>query len=142
LLSETIATPISAVLMAKDPWIPFWISSIIIVIGLCQAFLLPETLEVSKQKSLGDSERTFEQVSDEANRGWFGYIVHSIKDAAHSTGFIWKDVNVMLILFVFFVGTLGRQAMALLLLYVSKKYGWSIARVSRCFHVLRFANTR
>jgi hypothetical protein len=128
--------------MAKDPWIPFWLSLIINSIGFGLALLLPETLKASKQKSIGYSRRTSEQLSDEMNRSWFGHTVQGAKHVVDSTSFIWKDVNVTLVLFVFFVGTLGRQAMALLLLYVSTKYGWSIARVSHCFHFLHIANTR
>src|SRR5947209_4540301 len=47
---------------------------------------------------------------------------------------MFNNANIMLLLFVFFVASLGRQAMQLLLLYVAKKFGWSFARVSLAYN--------
>jgi hypothetical protein len=46
-----------------------------------------------------------------------------------STQFLSSNLNVSLLLLVFFVATLSRQAMALLLQYATKKYHWSYSKV-------------
>jgi hypothetical protein len=61
-------------------------------------------------------------------------VVAKISDSLNliieSTYFLSTNLNVSLLLLVFFVATLSRQAMALLLQYATKKYHWSYSKVS------------
>ncbi|KZF26174.1 MFS general substrate transporter [Xylona heveae TC161] len=132
LLSQIVATPIAAAMMSKSPWIPFLLSPVLFLVGMLLVLALPETLKVavastraSSMLSREEFERTREGEMLLKNR-----IVAVFRKFANSTQFMWQDINLLLLLFVFFVGNLGSQSMQILLQYASKKFGWSLARAS------------
>jgi MFS family permease len=62
------------------------------------------------------------------------HIMDELQSFYSSLQFIWRDWNFSFLLLTFCFAALGRQSMAFLVLYASKKYGWSIAEVFR-FHL-------
>ncbi|KAI9829497.1 MAG: hypothetical protein M1819_006317 [Sarea resinae] len=134
-LIRVISTPISAALMTKNTWIPYLLASVITILGTLLAFGLPETLELAVKSSraslleLADDENEAEDnvpvKGDIKSR-----VREGLREFAASTHFIWTNPSVMLVLFTFLVAVFEKQSILLLLQYVSKRFGWSIARAS------------
>jgi hypothetical protein len=123
-----IATPIAAAMMSKSAWTPFLLSSVVSFVGLGLGLLLPETLYMATQKQHSQAGEVEEDETSKASV--LSQMINQSKAAAKSASFIWKDYRIMLLLFAFLVSTLGRQAMSLLLIYMSTKFNWTIASVS------------
>ncbi|KUL91414.1 hypothetical protein ZTR_01496 [Talaromyces verruculosus] len=139
LTAEILATPISGLTMTEDPWLPFLLSSGVEFLALVVAILFaPETLCLMRPKSSGAS-RSSTTDSDESTtptkeipfvRTVVAKITDSLNLIKESTHFLSTNLNVGLLLLVFFVATLSRQAMALLLQYATKKYHWSYSKAT------------
>lgn len=139
LTAEIVATPISGLTMTENPWLPFLLSSGVEFLAVVVAILFaPETLPLMRPKS-GATTRSSTTDSIESTtptkempfvRTVVAKISDSLKLIIESTHFLSTNLNVSLLLLVFFVATLSRQAMALLLQYTTKKYHWSYSGVS------------
>ncbi|KAL3421494.1 ATP synthase F0 [Phlyctema vagabunda] len=135
LISEVVATPVSAALMSVDPWLPFLIGFGLTITGALLALLIPETL-VIKQKARSTiptgqvNEVAASSSEPTAPHSLVGSVWKELKILGHSAAGLWKDLNVILILVVFFVSYLGRQSVTLILQYASKRYHWTIAEAS------------
>lgn len=124
LISEAIATPISASLMSISPWLPYMIAFAMSFVGLFVALWLPETLK-------GKSVLTDDQPSiNEDHESDHGLLAH-LQKLREVGDFVRKNLNVFLILLCFFVASLGRQAIPLILQYGPKRFGWTIAKVRK-----------
>ena len=102
------------------------------VLGAALAFLVPETLPLvrsNSSESPDDSAQTGEDSENNAGKAVLDRIAKVARGGMETTKNICRSRNVLLLLFVFFVSTLSKQAMQLLIIYVSKRYQWSIARV-------------
>lgn len=132
MIAEVLATPVSAYLMTFDPWFPYVLGIILLVLGTTPALFLPETLEDAKAKrsiithgsDSGDSSET-EPVNKTATQE----VLRQMREFKESTKFIWRDSNVYLMVLVLFVSFMSRQSTNIIMQYASKKFDWSIARV-------------
>ncbi|OKL60951.1 hypothetical protein UA08_03240 [Talaromyces atroroseus] len=137
LTAEIVATPISGITMAGNPWIPFLASSGVEFLAVVVAiFFAPETLHFGRLKSmdaihssLNNNENTTTK-EQPLLKTVMVKVSHSLELFKESTNFLLSSLNVSLLLLVFFVATLSRQAMALLLQYATKKYHWSYSRAT------------
>lgn len=133
-LSEVLATPVSAYLMTFDPWFPYIHGLAIMTVGFLTALLLPETLEDAKgqfpKSFTGPQSESETELEPRAKTTVLRMVILEVRKFTESTQFIWSDIPVMLSLLVFFVSSISRQSATLLIQYASKKFHWSIARAS------------
>ena len=131
LTAEMIATPVSGAIMIVDPWIPYLAASGIELLAFVIACLFTrETLRRPTGASAVDSSLPLSTRKE----GSFGrLLVNRLKEnlnmVKQSTLFVRSSLNITLLVLVFFVATLSRNAMTLLLQYATKKYHWSYSRV-------------
>lgn len=137
LTAEIVATPISGLTMTGNPWIPFLASSGVEFVAVVVAILFaPETLHSFRNKpverprsSTNNSNETTSTKEIPFARTVVAKIWDTLKLLKESTYFLSSNLNVSLLLLVFFVATLSRQAIVLLLQYATKKYRWSYSKV-------------
>ncbi|KAI1851664.1 hypothetical protein JX266_003126 [Neoarthrinium moseri] len=132
LVGDIIATPLSALLMSKDPWIPYLIAGVLSFLGgIIPLLFLPETLS---KEHISDETAQFSPASDEST------VVGKSSPkkrtlASKSLEFISKirslaSSNVVAVLLAFFVASLGRQSTGFLLQYVRQRFNWSYEKAS------------
>lgn len=138
LTAEIVATPISGLSMTENAWLPFLLSSGVEFLAVVVAILFaPETLPLMRPKSSGtprsSTTDSYESIPPTKELPFVRTVMAKISDSLNliieSTHFLSTNLNVSLLLLVFFVATLSRQSMALLLQYATKKYHWSYSKV-------------
>lgn len=130
LIAELVATPLSALLMATDPWIPYFMySGLSLLIGTIPLLLLPETLP----KPAPETETRQDATSVYADREQ-----PTPPDAASSlptrSGLAsrfrpLRKRNVVAVLLAFFVSALGRQSTSFLLQFIRQRFSWTYEKV-------------
>lgn len=131
LLSDITASPLSAALMQKSPWLPWLIASGLFIVGvIVTVFLLPETLPPTNRGSRDEELAEGSVKGSVAQR-----LIAFAKTVSKLTSFMFQTSSVSLLLLSFFVASLARQSTAFQLQYVHKRFGWSYARVR--VHVIR-----
>lgn len=134
ILAEILATPVSAYLMTFDIAFPFVLGLIVTIVGFSPAFVLPETLSAAKAKrsARGDtaSINSGESAEISGKNELLRDIVCQFTEFKDSTRFIWQDTNICLMIVIMFVSMISRQSTYMLLQYASKKFDWSLAKVS------------
>lgn len=142
IVSEVLATPVSAYLMASDPWLPFMLGLGVSTLGSLAAFLMPETLNDAKSKI----DLTTVTSEDETQSSLNGktsvkqYIKGRFQDLQDSARLIIGSPAIAICLFALFVTSISKQSTSLLLLYTSKRFNWSIADVSDIMAVTFLSN--
>ncbi|KAL1869217.1 hypothetical protein Plec18167_007883 [Paecilomyces lecythidis] len=132
ILSEVLATPVSAYLMARNLWLPFMLGLGIAILGSWSAFMMPESLndarsKVSSTTMPGENEvRSYPAERDAVKQ----YIKGKVRDLHDSTQFIMSSPDVAVCLFVLFITSISKQSTSLLLQYTSKRFQWSIENSS------------
>ena len=134
ILAEILATPFSAYSMTFDLWYPYILGLIIIVLGSAPSIFIPETLDdaKAKMKSLHfdiESE-SYQSMEPPGKQSLSKEILQQAKEFKESTGFIWRDGNICLLILVAGVSFMSRESTNLMLQFASKKFNWSIGEVS------------
>ncbi|GKZ28292.1 hypothetical protein AbraIFM66950_003548 [Aspergillus brasiliensis] len=125
LVSEILATPLGALLMTKNIWLPYLLSPVFNAAGGLLLLLLPETLPRTPSPSRPSSpEETLDR------KDFRGRIKAGVDELRRSTAVIWKHRPVQLFLVVFLIAFLGMQVMKLLLLFAADRFHWTIAQAS------------
>ncbi|OJZ85575.1 hypothetical protein ASPFODRAFT_135977 [Aspergillus luchuensis CBS 106.47] len=124
LVSEILATPLSALLMMKSIWLPYLLSPVFNAGGGLLLFLLPETLPQTPPGQPPSSE----QASQRQN--FQGRVRAAVDELGQSIAVTWRHRPVQLFLVVFFIAYLGMQVMKLLLLFAVDRFHWTIAQAS------------
>lgn len=125
-IASFVASAISSPLMALNPWIPLFLGCGIVSIGLGCVFSLPETMNKVK---LSEAETPF---SDDSEAPWSSdftrvLISRNITRFIQPYSFLFTRPLLMLVFSAFAV-QFARKSLAFLTLYVSTRFGWSIAR--------------
>ncbi|PYH46505.1 MFS general substrate transporter [Aspergillus saccharolyticus JOP 1030-1] len=120
LISDILANPLSAVLMAHNVWIPCFLGLSIQALGTILLMALPETLSFARALS-PLAESTSDCVEEEERLTLRGRLVKNFRS-------IVSDRNVAGLVFGLLVLTISAESVDFLLQYVSKRYGWSIAK--------------
>ncbi|PWY90339.1 adenylate cyclase [Aspergillus sclerotioniger CBS 115572] len=136
LLSEILATPLGTLLMTRNVWLPYILSSVGTAGGGLFLLLLPETLPQAPPSSPSGTSR-----EEEADKGNIPDRVRAgVDELRRSTAVIRRHRSVQLFLFVFFAAYLGRQVMKVLLLFAANRFHWTIAQASFLISVRGFTN--
>ncbi|PWY64054.1 MFS general substrate transporter [Aspergillus heteromorphus CBS 117.55] len=131
ILSEVLATPVSAYLMTRDPWMPFMLGLGISTLGSLSAFLIPESLtDIKSKTSSPDEEETRPDPAGKGSVSVRQYIKGKLQALRDSIRFIMGKPAVTVCLFAMFATSISRQSTSLLLQYTSKRFEWSIANSS------------
>lgn len=119
--------------MTFDPWLPYLLGLVIILLGTILTVFLPETFEDAKAKLISDAYTMHGEVSEPGEvtvkRTFLNGVVHHLRELKKSTRFLWTDLNIGLVILMLLVTCMSRTGTNLLLQYASKRFNWSIARV-------------
>ncbi|KAK6063334.1 ATP synthase F0 [Seiridium cupressi] len=131
LISEVIATPLSAMLMLKNPWIPYFIYTGLTLLGrMVPLFLLPETLRKSTPEPEPSSCDTEEEDGRTAAANSSEPSLTSALSSSFSRFRPLMKRNVIAILLAFFASALGRQSTSFLLQYIRQRFNWKYEKAS------------
>ncbi|KAK2602823.1 hypothetical protein N8I77_009328 [Diaporthe amygdali] len=131
LIAEVVATPLSALLMARDPWIPYFMySGLTFLGGTIPLLFLPETLpkpspgaETSPCDTSEDEGQEQSAASDTAP-----FLPPQSTVASKFRPLVKR--NVVAILLAFFVSALGRQSTSFLLQFIRQRFNWTYEKAS------------
>lgn len=134
ILAEILATPVSAYLMTFDIVFPYVLGLIVIIVGFLPALILPESLPAAKAKRSAQKDTPSTRSEDSAGVSGkhevLRELARQLSEFKESTRFIWRDTNICLMIVIMFVSIMSRQSTYMLLQYASKKFNWSLAKVS------------
>ncbi|KAH8150986.1 uncharacterized protein LAJ45_05169 [Morchella importuna] len=125
LLSELVAPLLGSLLMSRNVWIPLLAGLAIQTLGIPIAALLPETKSAHPTTTDAESSEDEETAPPPKKEGESDY------RAVFS--FLLADLNTALLVLTFLIATIGRQALEILLQYVSKRYSWPLATANILF---------
>ncbi len=131
LIGEVVATPLSALLMSKSPWIPYIIYSILTILaGLIPLLFLPETLRRSPSKETESRASCDGDADDQQPAAADG--TPSTPTESPTTLSRFQPLvkrNIIALLLAFFVSALGRQSTSFLLQYIRQRFNWKYEKV-------------
>lgn len=133
LASELIAPPIGSLLMGRNLWSPMFVGLAIQSAGIGITLIMPETREFFKSIKYKDSSDPTEiqpilSSDNEDADTPLGKMPSRLKDYREALTFF-QDWNIFLLLLTFLICIIGQRSIQLLLQYVSKRYGWTLAHV-------------
>lgn len=130
LLSELVATPLSALLMAKDPWIPYLMySGMTLLSGTVPLLFLPETLPKSPSQTETPQDATSVDEDREQPASSDSDSLLPTKSTLVSRFRPLAKRNVIAVLLAFFVSALGRQSTSFLLQFIHQRFNWTYEKV-------------
>ncbi|KAJ5720497.1 MFS general substrate transporter [Penicillium malachiteum] len=136
LLAEALATPVSAYLMTRDPWIPYMLGLGIATLGAFSAYFMPETLSKAKPETSTETRLANEETQSQDSQSTSKYysirrfIIGKLRDLQRSTRFIMGNPDISACLFVVFITSITKQSTSLLLQFTSKRFHMTIAKAS------------
>ena len=104
----------------------------LVLLGSIFILFVPETLEDAKVKTIKsqDDGASGEDTMTADRKPVLQELIRSLREFTQATRFIWIDKNVRQMVLALFVTVMSRQSTNMLMQYASKKFHWSIARVS------------
>lgn len=130
LIAELVATPLSAVLMARDPWIPYFMySGMSLLSGTLPLLFLPETLPKPTPGTEALQDAT--SVNHDGEQPTPSAAASSLPTIPSLVSRLrpLKERNVVAVLVAFFVSALGRQSMSFLLQFIRQRFSWTYEKV-------------
>lgn len=133
--------------MAKSPWIPLLLALLFVTLCFGMTLALPETLPmkvptpknaaevvdpIDHHSRLPDHSIT-EQSEDSASEDEVAGLKkwrHRVRETRELFAFVTRDATVAALVFTFLISRVGRHSINLLLQYASKRYNWSLSKVS------------
>jgi MFS family permease len=123
LVAEMLAPLMAAKLMEKGDWLPLMLALAIQQVGICIAFLFPETLHL---RDLPEPKDDDDQTIELQPKGGHFTLKAQLHNFRVAYIFLKSDFQLGLVVFSFLANRLGRQAITLLVRYASKRYDWQI----------------
>lgn len=141
-VAEIVATPLGAMMVKSNPWTPYMLGAVIMLVGSLFVFVLPETLDrTDAQDSIHEENSEVYDESDESsqqlpakNETVAQVVIDKAREFISSSKFLWASPRVLISIVAVFAGSLDRSTAYLLLQYVSAKFHWTIAEV--CIHLI------
>ncbi|KAJ5719975.1 hypothetical protein N7493_006853 [Penicillium malachiteum] len=131
IIAEVVATPISATAMKTNPWIPFLLGPVIVLIGAASSLFVPETFNKSKTTPTEESsQRRVIRSRSPPKQNALTFITRKAEGFVFETTFLWQTPKLLISLGVVFAGILDKSSLFLLIQYASNKLHWTIARAS------------
>ncbi|CAO2654049.1 Nn.00g107820.m01.CDS01 [Neocucurbitaria sp. VM-36] len=127
LVAEMVAPIMASRLMEKGDWLPLLLALAIQQVGICIAFLFPETLHLRDLPEPRDGEDPDIELQP---KGSHFTLKAQLRNFQTAIDFIKSDWTLCLVVFTFLANRLGRQAITLLVRYASKRYSWEIKKAA------------
>lgn len=139
-VAEIVASPLSAWLMSRTPWLPYFLGVLFMLCGLCASITVPETLPKSTKLSEPDTED--DEADDDAPRTvryrLKAVLHHARHQIMHHSRFIFADRNIGCISIALLAANVAIQSLVITLQYVSKRFSWSMAEVQSYSFTLHY----
>lgn len=128
LVGDIVATPLSAFLMSRDPWIPYLGSSVLSLVGsVIPLVLLPETL-VKPQLGLDTSAAESSTAEERPVAAEHTHSSSKLTTVMSNLRPLLRR-NIISVLLAFFVAALGRQSTSFLLQYLRQRFQLTYEKV-------------
>lgn len=127
LLSELVAPLLGSFLMSHSVWIPLLAGLAVQTLGIPIAAMLPETKSAHATTAAAADNGDDEELAPPAQKK------EGESDYRAVLSFLLADLNTALLVLTFLIATIGRQALEILLQYVSKRYAWPLATANILF---------
>ena len=138
LIAECVTPPFTSYLMAKSVWTPLLLVLVFDLLGFAILLALPETLphtmpiDIAANPLLADESSDDESedrtpLEDDDSSPKKPTAIDRFKK---SFRFITRDTAVIALVITFLISKVGRQSINILLQYVSKRYHWTLSKVS------------
>lgn len=138
-VAEIVATPLGAMMLKSNPWTPYMLGMVIMIVGSLFVVAMPETLNQIDVRDGIQDENT--EDTDESstrllakNETVAQIVVAQAQEFISSSKFLWTSPRVLISIIAVFAGSLDRSSGSLLVQYVSAKFHWTIAEVCIRFH--------
>ncbi|KAK0649748.1 major facilitator superfamily domain-containing protein [Cercophora newfieldiana] len=134
IICDVIMAPIGSWLLAKDLWLPFRFSSIILLFAVLMTLMIPETLPVEKRaSSLEIPESPPTTNADPERQNIWQWSFNSLRDYVNSItsalGIAWATRELRLCLLVVFLFTFNVSSGVISISYASTALDWPVWRV-------------
>jgi hypothetical protein len=127
LVAEMAAPIMAARLMEYGDWLPLLLALAFQIVGLIVSLFLPETLHLRNLEEPKDSDNQHVDLQPVTSDFSMRAQLRNFQAAVH---FLSADWTVAMVVFTFLANRLGRQSIALLVRYASKRYGWEIKKAA------------
>lgn len=142
-VAEIVAIPLGAEMLKSNPWTPYMLGLIIMIIGSMSVFVMPETLnQVSSEEGIQENSEDSDDISQLSpikNETIAQIVAAKAQEFISSSKFLWTSPRVLISIIAVFAGSLDQSSVYLLIQYVSAKFHWTIAEV--CIHLILSAKT-
>lgn len=135
-VAEIVATPLGAMMVKPNPWTPYMLGMVVMIVGSMFVVVMPETLN---KMDVGDGVQENTEDTDESstlllakNETVAQIVVAKAQEFISSSKFLWTSPRVLISIIAVFAGSLDRSSGVLLVQYVSAKFHWTIAEVCTC----------
>lgn len=142
-VAEIVATPLGAMMVTSNPWIPYMLGLVIMIVSSCFVLIMPETLN-----QMGDKDGIQQEDSEESdesstllpakNETVTQIIVVKAQEFISSSKFLWTSPRILITVVAAFAGSLDNSSAYLLIQYVSAKFHCTIAEVCIFFSTYLF----
>lgn len=136
--------------MAKSPWIPLLLALLFVTLCFGMTLALPETLPIKVPTPkdaavvvdpIDHHSRLLdhsipEQSEDSASEYEIAGLKkwrHRVRETKELFAFVTRDATIAALVLTFLISRVGRHSINLLLQYASKRYNWSLSKVSSGF---------
>ncbi|KAI1676176.1 MFS general substrate transporter [Pyrenophora tritici-repentis] len=127
LVAEMVAPIMAARLMKYGDWLPLLLALAFQIVGLIVSLFIPETLHLRNL----EGPKNIETQSIELQPATSLFSVRSqLRNFRAIVQFLSGDWTLAIVVFTFLVSRLGRQSIALLVRYASKRYSWEIKKAA------------
>jgi hypothetical protein len=127
LVAEMVAPIMAARLMEYGEWLPLLLALAIEIAGVIFALFLPETLHLRDLPEPEDGDNQSIELHPTGSDFSLKSQLRNFQAAVH---FVRSDWTLAMVVFTFLANRLGRQAIALLVRYASKRYSWEIRKAA------------
>lgn len=128
--SEVVASPLSALLMAEDPWLPFSLGIVLEIIGVAIGLFLPETLSAVETERSKLSGHVGDDGGGDGDGGLAAIMKRELGKMRGPVEFVKKDMSMALLLFAATAVALGQNTTDFVIQYAALKLSWTYAQVS------------
>ncbi|RAO67780.1 uncharacterized protein BHQ10_003792 [Talaromyces amestolkiae] len=133
-VAEIVGIPLGATMLKSNPWTPFMLGMLIMIIGSIFVLFMPETLnQVNATDGIQENSEDSDDISQlsPAKSGTVAQIVAAkAQEFISSSRFLWTSPRVLISIIAVFAGSLDESSVYLLIQYVSAKFHWTIGEAS------------
>ncbi|USP74907.1 hypothetical protein yc1106_02181 [Curvularia clavata] len=127
LVAEMVAPMIASKLMDNGDWLPLLLALAAQIVGFVATLFIPETLHMRNMEEPKASDNQHAEVQPVTS----GFSAQSqLRNFRAAVSFLSNDWTLAMVVFTFLANRLGRQSIALLVRYASKRYSWEIKKAA------------